>query len=418
MANVIYRKLSAIHGPSINTYLEMSKSLAEMPVRDGESPDTNVSRRKTLSVIGTGGAVVTGLTGVPGTVVGSSGRTQRIVTLAQGEDAHQSVSVSKKWFNHKEQAIKIKEAIRNRFGGQEDVHTVGIGRGDRTIGDLRSKMVTVSVTPGAGDSTIDSIPSSLKGIPVAVERSERPKQTDCYTGSPDQGDGDSTRDVYGGLACYGVINAKEDLSEDATLCCRVYKDGKKYMLGCRHMLNGDNCDGDGATNQSWGRVNDNGNAENLGYAPTTYQKFDAALLNRSYTPKEFIYNISDESSGGIIGRVTGDGLDYLHSEAEFVRKRGRSTCATQGTIEKVRSDYEKCGLYTTEENQVVSTTKQEQGDSGGPVYYHQENGTNTDELYLVHIATRSDDGNARGSSANVMYNQENIVFGNYQYTGK
>lgn len=385
----------------------------------------NVSRRKTLSVLGSSGALLSGIAGVPDAVVGDSGRKQRITILAQRDEAHETVKVSKKWYAHKDQATKVKNALRNQFLQRNGIHSIGIGHGSQTVGGLESKKVIVTATPDApGDVTTD-IPSSVKGIPVATQRSQRPVQTDCYTGSSNQGDGDLVKDVHGGMAAYGEIES--GTTEDATLCCRVYKNGTKYMLGCRHMLNGDPCAGS-VSDKSWGRIDDSGDPSIYGGVEEAHKKLDTALLtldNPDYY--EHLYDITEEPSGGIIGRVTSDGIDYLHTDSStssIVRKRGRITCDQTGTIEKVRDDLTVCdGLASdgfVEENQIVSTTDQKKGDSGGPVYIHRDDGSNPDDLYLLHIATRKtpDYGYARGSSAEEMSARENITFGGNPYNGE
>jgi len=47
------------------------------------------------------------------------------------------------------------------------------------------------------------------------------------------------------------------------------------------------------------------------------------------------------------------------------------------------------------------------------VYIHRDDGSQPDNLYLLHIATRAtgNNGYAQGSSADVMYRQEDITFG-------
>ena len=399
-----------------------------MEGRTNSRSQHEVSRRQTLSALGATGTAVSGLAGVPTAVVGDSGREKRITILAAGEESHETVSVSKRWYKHKQQALKVKEALSNRHSDERDLHSVGIERGGRTIDGLRSKRVLASFVPGASQEAKDAVPSSVEGIPVRTEESERPEQTDCYTGASYDGDNDTDEDVYGGRAVRGVKNINDGDStfttvEKATLCCRVYLDGTKYIMGCRHMLNGDNCDGLDVSNVGWGRLNNSGTVAHRGDAVEAYQKFDMALMNLKFpNSDEILYDIADEPSGGIVGRVTGDGIDYRQADSTpdfIVRKRGRTTCKTSGTIQEARKDVSPC-IGVTEQNQIISSAEQKQGDSGGPVYIHRSDLSDPDDLYLLHIATRKtpDNGYAQGSSANVMNQQENVTFGGNPYNGQ
>lgn len=371
-----------------------------------------VTRRETLTAVT--GATVAGLAGVPTAVVGDSGREKRITTLATGSQSQETVTVSKRWYQHKEQAIRVKEALRNRFVAQDGVHSVGIETDDRTVGGLRGKRVRVAAAPGR-KTTLDTVPSSVEGIPVRTVQRGRPEQTDCYTDPKTDRDKDDERDFFGGLAAFG-LKSDGEVAKPGTLCCRVFdSNGNARMLTARHIINGDNCDSDDKLGREWGALGTDGNRRPFGGVTEAHQKFDAALLDLGNTQYyEFLADIVEEPSGRILGRVTGDGIDYLHSETNVnyeVRKRGRTTCKETGTIEQVRLDYDVCGI--TEQEQIVSTTDQADGDSGGPVYIHREDGSQPDNLYLLHIATRaeSNTGYAQGSSADVMYRQEGISFG-------
>jgi hypothetical protein len=250
----------------------------------------------------------------------------------------------------------------------------------------------VAASPEGDVSALDAVPSSVKGIPVRTVEEERPEQTACYTDPRDDEDNDGKNEIHGGMSFVGIKNAGTSDSETAqkgTLCCRVYKNGTKYMLTARHPIVGGNCKYWDITDNSyaWGRLNQNEGYKRLGRISHAYQKFDTALLNRRFPGyDEFTYEITEELSGGIIGRVTGDGIDVLNSEPlGEVHKRG----------------------------QIQTTATQQDTDSGGPVYVRREDGSNPDDLYLLHIATRQwkESGDALGSSANVMNSEENIRFG-------
>lgn len=387
-----------------------------------------VSRRQTLAAVT--GTAVSGLAGVPTTVVGDSGRRKQITTLASGDESHKTVSVSKRWYQHKEQAIRVKEALSRQYLGQDGIHSVSIESDGKSVGNLRGKRVLVAADPKNGGAGLDSVPSSVEGVPVRTVERRRPEPTgsDCYTGAADDSDGNGKKEYYGGMSFEGLENLTDpDKStstvQSATLCCRVYKDGTKYMLTARHPISGGPCDDTDITNDNygWGRTGGDSQVEQRGNVSYAYKKFDAALLDLRFPNyDEFVYDITAESSGGIIGRVTGDGIDYLQSASgASVRKRGRNTCETIGVLEEVKSDEWYCNGLLIEENQIVSSLDQKERDSGGPVYRHIDDGSKPDDLYLLHIATRStpSNGYAKGTSANAMNNQENITFGGNPYNG-
>ncbi len=380
---------------------------------DRNSSEGGVSRRQTLAAVT--GATVSGLAGVPTTVVGDSGREKRITILASGDESRETVTVSKRWYRHKEQAINVKEAMSRQYLGEGSVHSVGIESSDAAVGDLRGKRVRVAAGPEGDVSALDAVPSSVEGIPVRTVEEERPEQTDCYTAPRTNRDKDDEQDFFGGLAAFGLDSTGQSVNP-ATLCCRVFDaNGNTRMLSCRHMINGDNCDSNDRLDREWGALGTDGNERSYGGVSEAYQEFDAALLNLTNTQYyEFLADIVDEPSGRVLGRVTGDGIDYLHGDTDInfiVRKRGRTTCQESGTTDQVRVDYNVCGI--TEREQIISTTDQAQGDSGGPVYIHRDDGSQPDNLYLLHIATRAtgNNGYAQGSSADVMYRQEDITFG-------
>jgi hypothetical protein len=384
-----------------------------------------VSRRQTLAAVT--GATVSGLAGVPATVVGDSGRRKQITTLASGDESHKTVSVSKRWYQHKEQAIRVKEALSRQYLGRDGIHSVSIESGGKSVGNLRGKRVLVAADPKNGGAGLDSVPRSVEGIPVRTVERQRPEPTgDCYTGAADDSDGNGKKEYYGGMSFEGLENLTDpDKStstvQSATLCCRVYKDGTKYMLTSRHPISGGPCQDVDITsdNYGWGRTGGNSQVEQLGNVSYAYKKFDAALLDLRFPNyDEFVYDITAESSGGIIGRVTGEGIDYLQSASgASVRKRGQNTCETIGVLEETKSDLWYCDFF--EQDQIISSVNQKNRDSGGPVYRHIDDGSNPDDLYLLHIASRSTDQNdyAQGTSANAMNKQENITFGGNPYNG-
>ncbi|MEZ3143917.1 hypothetical protein [Halobaculum sp. MBLA0143] len=385
-----------------------------------------VSRRQTLAAVT--GATVSGLAGVPTTVVGDSGREKRVTILASGDESRETVTVSKRWYRHKQQAIKVKEAMSRQFLGEGSIHSVGIESSDTVVGDLRGKRVRVTADPEGDVSALDAVPSAVEGIPVRTVEEERPRQTACYNDRRDDVDGDGENEFLGGMAFEGMKNIDDggDAVEAGTLCCPVQYNGGTYMLTARHVISGDVCKTPGITESDygWGRTGNNEDSVTpFGFVEAALPDYDAALLTlESSDLQDFSGRITDEPDAEVVGRVTGDGIDTLASyPATTVCKRSRKTCATSGTIVSSRLTFKyDCGPFGDEQKeygQVRTSATQEKGDSGGPVYLPINDSSGTDELYLLNVATRNygSDDYAQGSSADILHDQEDISFGSEKY---
>jgi hypothetical protein len=364
---------------------------------DVEKSSGGSSRRTVLKSVGVGTLGFGGLSNA-GVVVGASERTTRIGILAEGDEIVREVKVPKRWKQQAEQAARAKRQISNSVGRRSDVHTVGVGNQESTIDGLKKHTVDVQVDP---DGDTSGIPDEVNGIPVVVGKSGRSQAT-CYT--------QDKSSIFGGLSSSGP----ESDDSRGTLCCRVFKDGSKRMLGCRHLFithSGDDedyCEGDGPGDNTWHRA-----GERTGKIIDDYQRHDAVLMDTQFSDEPVTNDIPDDD-GQITGRVTGNGLEYLKSNDKQVQKRGIATCVTSGEVSEIRQT-----IFCNDEDYiggiVESTTEQKDGDSGGPVYYKE--GT---DLYLVSMAVaRKSDTNsdAQGSSANDMYNDQGITFGGDPFSG-
>lgn len=364
---------------------------------DNTKSNGGSSRRRVLKSLGAGTLGFGGLSNAS-VVVGATERATRIGILAEGDEIVREVKVPKRWKTQAEQAARAKRQISNSVGSRSDVHTVGVGNRESTIDGLKKHTVDVQVDAG-GDT--GGIPDEVNGIPVVVGESGRSKAT-CYT--------QDKSSIYGGLGSDGPDND----DSQGTLCCRVFKNGSKYMLGCRHLFveykdDHDYCSDADTTDEAWWRA-----GEVAGQVVENYPRHDAVLMDTDDTSEPVTNSIVDES-GGITGRVTGDGLEYLKSSSEQVQKRGVETCITAGEVLKIRQEL-FCSLDSADYigGVVKSSADQDSGDSGGPVYYKDEK-----DLYLVNIATARDpdDGYAQGSSANDIFNDQGVTFGGDPYSG-
>jgi hypothetical protein len=334
-------------------------------------------------------------------------RKTKITILAEGERAAKTVRVSKSWYQQTKRATQVKESVKNALKGRSDVHTIGIRSDDRTIGGLRAEAVDVQVDP---DGSLDGIPSSMDGVPVVAEKSERPKQTgcsDCYCEYHDE--------VYGGLTYTTDY-------WDGTFACRVKKDGNKYLLGARHVFIEKEEKGyceDSTDTDVWSRADHIDTI--FGVADSYYPDHDAALLKLDDNADESISADmvgSGSRDGVVVGRVTGAGLDYLNSKDSTVQKRGRSTCFESGHIKKIEQEI-GCGWFDSQTIQgiVRSTPDQEKGDSGGPVYYEEPQSSGADKIYIVNMATHEKNTDAQGPSADDMFDNYGFWYGGEPYDG-
>jgi hypothetical protein len=207
---------------------------------------------------------------------------------------------------------------------------------------------------------------------------------------------------------------------NGSIGCRVVYGGKYHMLTARHTFVEDDNNGyckDQMDVSTWQR-----DGTTLGPVAADFQRKDAALLRFNDANNDTGYsNSMVDESGEVVGRVTESGLKYLNGNtSETVHKRGKSTGAESGYIKKIQ-DYVFCGdPLSTLQGAVRSTPDQEQGDSGGIVYFKQTQSSSPDNLYVVNITSvKKTDGtdDNKGSSANVMYNDHGIWFGGDPYQG-
>jgi hypothetical protein len=355
---------------------------------------------------------VAGLSTAPVTVLGRQGTKKSIVILARGDQADKSVEVSKRWYNHVQHVSKVRDALERDLRSRSNVTSVGIQTGDKEVGDIRSHVVRVNIEQ---NTSREGIPKERNGVPVRITEHGRSKQTSrCYTVDDQK--------VHGGLSGWGDLSSDNNKIEEGTLCCRVYLDGNKRLMTCRHLFNGDNCkdgDVDGGTvvGDTCGTFDQHGDTMSIGKVTNAYQKYDMALVDTSYTDHSLVYDIAGESDGGIVGRVTGDGLQYMMSNDTTVHKRSLTTCHKYGDIKTIQETRRPCGSLFGKDGFVTSTPTQKDKDSGSPVYYKEVRHDKPDLMYLAHMATRATNGNALGVSANKFNKDLGITYGSNPYSG-
>ena len=278
---------------------------------DTEARKTTSSRRDILKAIGVSGVGAAGIGTL--TPVRAAGDDVKIATHMSGNEVKKTQLVSQRWYTHVQKSNEAAARLRTRFQGIKGVYGICCEVIDDSIGDLRKYGLKLIISK---DGISKGIPQKVSEIPVDVERTAG-FESMCYTGYKDP--------INGG-------NGHQTPYASATLTCRAKKNGRTYMMGCRHAFVNDdrqdnNCNGMDTTHTPWYQ----GGPE-VGEVVFAYQNHDCTLLDKSSDgSRNFNNGIADEN-GSVVGRVTADGVSYLASNNTTIHKRGRTTCRTNGTI--------------------------------------------------------------------------------------
>lgn len=341
----------------------------------------------------------------------TSSNERKIATHYIGNSVYKYATVPEDWYTQKSRAEQVKERLFDKYYGVDGVLGVGLAPSSAGIAGLRYMEVEVHILE---DSTVDEkIPEQVDGIPVSVLRRERAQDlsaatqpnsqsTICYNKDYDPIPGgakieSSYKEVYG------------------TAMCRVEFNSSKYLMTARHLFvddpttDTDSCSTDRAALGT--DVTQNGD-----YFGTVYEAFpgyDAALVELDPNGSRSGYSdgIVDQT-GDVTGHVSKNGVDRMISNdpSETLQKRGATTCANSGELQRRISEY--CTTSLNREALVESDIKSEGGDSGAPIYDVDEF-EGTKYIFIVHIGTQSlyGDSLTQGTAAYRMNNADGITFG-------
>jgi hypothetical protein len=356
------------------------------------------TRRNVLKAVGSVGASSIALTYGPQSVRAGDDIV-KIITHMSGDKIAQTQKVNKQWYDQKERAKKVHERIQRNYGSDSRVLSINIHRLEERIGGLRKFGVRVSFDK---EKNTIPLPNEIDGVPITTTQISG-FESMCYTGYQDP--------INGG-------NGHTSPSAAATLTCRVYKGGNKYMMGCRHVFvddnrDDDNCNGTDITGKKWSQGGDE-----VGKVDYAYQNHDCTLLDKSTDGTRVFDNGIVDETGYVAGRVTANGVDHLIANDTTVRKRGRSSCREKGEVIELGTIWCNNGNYVG--NAVRSSARIESGDSGGVQYHKIPKSSSSDELYVINITTHSlDDTNddTWGSAAYAMHNKRDISFGGESFSG-
>lgn len=346
-------------------------------------PGPTITRRRYVGALGVSGFGLTEL----GSLLRSGDDTVKIVVEKLGDRPLRTEEVPARWYRQAKRAERVADTLKQTLLPEPDVTSVGVGRDDRFIGDLRTKAVSVGTRPGGADVTI---PDEIEGVPVVEDREETFEFTHCYANDYDP--------VIGGVA------VEHDTLRGST-CCRCYRNGSYYMLTVRHLVSSGTCD-DSISGEAGSEITQN--LDYFGTVKDVYIEHDSALVKRdsSGSRSGISPDIVDDTVE-IAGRFTKDGLCMLQSDGTYIDRRGVGSCTDTNQVH----DYDK-SIWCDDTNVVLAdlvylTGTSESGDSGGPVYDPR----NSDEASLANMVSgNTSNGYIFGAAAYAMHNQQNLYF--------
>ena len=187
------------------------------------------------------------------------------------------------------------------------------------------------------------------------------------------------------------------------MCCRVERNGTKYMLTARHLFtsSGSGCDTDDVRGMSAYQ-----NGDYYGTVEDHFTEHDAVITkldsggSRDSTSRTIV-----NQSGGICGHLTYNGLDYYASNNETIQFRG----CHSGTLTPDIKSYNNsvtCDTNIVLTEQVYLDANTSGGDSGG-IHYEDSSG----EQYVSNIHSGElSSGEAFGAAAAGMNEYDNLTF--------
>lgn len=360
---------------------------------DTKIDNPTLSRRKTLKLAGASG-VIAGLNSIPA-VAADNDDTVEITITKKGDCAAETREVPKEWYDHTKQSRDAKSTFMDDISEHsESIQMVMRGTQEAEIDGYKKHNIKVRMSEDVGPDIPDFLPDKVDGIPVEVEFGPRPQPGGCndhYNNQPDP--------MIGGL--------RMDSSDSCgTICVRVkdYRGSQDEwvtrMLGARHLFTGI-CNDSDVTGNSWYQYS----STEVGEIDRDWQRLDAVLLDRQHTNRGFGDEIVNEGTT-VYGRVTGDGLDCFKSKKTTLKKRGINTGLEKGEITDTSASDWYCSSNSVS-GRVATNHNMNDGDSGGPTYYENNNG----DLWLVMMNHTYSSDHTYGISAEHLNSEEGLWFG-------
>jgi len=282
----------------------------------------------------------------------------KIVTQKNKDGVEKREEVPRSWYQRVKAVRRAQKALKKRYANTEGIVDIVRSPAEERFGDKRGLKISVEIDPASFKGTL---PSSESGIPVATREVKEgvPLSCDGFTGN--------INPARGGIACSGEqdgtlalgVNkssaSADDLvltashlwgdCEEAVVGSSMYQGGNKYGTVAEHNVDNDwaivdGADGTFGDEESTGKIRD----ENGDW------------------PVDAWYNQN--------------GLDNLaSSETETVYSMGTTTGQTEGTVKNAGVGNTFSGCVTYDDKGVNCELKNAEGDSGGPIYNYNDDGT-------------------------------------------
>ena len=313
------------------------------------------NRRKFVKTMGiSASAALCGFTGIGS---GVSDEVE-IVTHKKGDKPVITKTVPAAWWNHTQEAKKVKSIVRSNYLNKSYVKSTGLSSHDKYYGGKRGFQIKVEVT---SNEAKENIPDQQNGIPINTEVSE---------------ESTLTASCHGGLN-FDTLPGGVVVDEKATTGSQFYVDldGDGYytesLLTCLHTF-GDKCNSHIGTvveqyEDEWGKVESQSSSNDI-------------ALSQPYSGYDVDNGIfeDDDNFIRVQGYVTEAGILDFDSENKTIYKTGRSTGTVSGYISVSKRGSSGCTDYG--EEGIKCDMNQAGGDSGGPIYDRRSGG---DEAYMV-----------------------------------
>lgn len=331
---------------------------------------TKRDRRSFMKGIGAG--TVGLLTSGVSIVAGSTDGNVRIVTARGGpkNEVRDTQKVPSKWLANEQAIDTVHRKLRKKLLANDSVQAVYLGVSDRTDGGVYYSEPVISVKYDASQAEFDRLPDSLAeaGVDrpkqavvsgIQKERSRQPRHGNCTgTAHPYSFDGGLYVSPGSGYGTGGF---------------RMYNDGKEYLLTARHVAV------DGCTIDTSAKLYDKNN-ELIGTVADGHKNHDWVVVKCDSSR-----NLSNDIwyDGGkniaVSGHKTNNGLKALKGQTDAVQSQGVTTGYTTGTVtgQNFTGSNTDAPHYCTRfiDNGVRVRTDSSKGDSGGPTWEPQDDGT-------------------------------------------
>lgn len=357
-------------------------------MREANSGVRSIPRRTALKVVGSVTSTIAGV----GIVGASTEDTTKITVTRNSEGPVRRKQVPQSWYDHLQHVNDVLQSVKEEYFSQKGVETICQVSGEETYGGKKGFNIRVEIDK---DNFEGEIPDSKRGVDINTIESMPKGLGAC------QGIDDSIDPVLGGVV----------VEEEAGTSCggfgstftTVYDEvvGADRMLTTGHLFGACSNDINGTAVEQGGR--------DFGHVDRYDANADWATIapnNKSMTNTSKIRE-GDGDEYEVNAWYTDTGISDLDSSDETVYQLGTTTGRTSGIVEGNNlSDGFNCVNFEGEGVECNITNAE--GDSGGPVYTYNSDGTKAVlvcmyQMYVNHSGSTRDcnpDGPCASASLN------------------